>query len=104
MKYADEIGGTTLEGTPGGNIINNWAELNDHFSGWRGDPEPNGFSLWGGVSSKYAEGATGKVTVVQSAEKAAQGGGDVWKNAEKRILESNTEDGIVTDIIYIVGG
>ena len=101
-QLAKEIDGVCLETTNGGRIIDDWPELNNKFPGWAGDPPPNGFDFWGGVSEKYASGVTGDVRVIQTAERAAQGGGYVWKNAEKAVLENSMESGSVTKIINIV--
>lgn len=96
---AAEMGGVTLETTTGGRIADGWEDLS-MFKGWDGDPPPNGYDFWGGLSSKYAKGVTGDVTVVQSASRAAQGGGYVWKNAESSILTTAQENGVVGNITY----
>ncbi|MGB3610369.1 MAG: hypothetical protein WA987_08325 [Cellvibrio sp.] len=101
-NLAREINGVCLETTNGGRIIDDWPELNNKFPGWKGDPPPNGFELWGGISEKYAAGATGDVHVIQTSERAATGGGFVWKNAEKAVLENSLENGVVTKIHYII--
>lgn len=59
-------------------------------------------SCGGGISEKYAAGATGDVHVIQTSERAATGGGFVWKNAEKAVLENSLENGVVTKIHYII--
>jgi uncharacterized protein DUF6861 len=91
---ADELGGVTLEKTPGGRVLDNW----------NSEPElayeNGGKEMWGKVSEKYASGASGKVTVVQTPEKAAQGGGEVWKNHERDILYEGMAEGKVTGIEY----
>lgn len=103
-QYANEMGGVTLETTKGGRIADGWDELGDRFPGWQGDPPPNGHDFWSGLSKSYAEGARGDVSVVQSAEKAAQGGGNIWKGTEKPVLEELQDDGLVGKITYQVVG
>jgi uncharacterized Zn-binding protein involved in type VI secretion len=87
--YAAQEGGTVLEQTPGGRVIDDWPELNAKLS-W----SDGGEELWGGVSSKYAEGLSGKVTAVQSAEKA--GGGYIFKNYELNKVEEGLLSGRIT--------
>lgn len=99
---AAEIGGVTLETTDGGRVADKWEDLKTDFPGWRDDPPPNGYDFWTNLSKKYATEASGDITVVQSAKKAAMGGGDVWKNAEFPVLSQLQEDGVVGDIKYIV--
>ena len=91
---AQEIGGVALETTPGGRVIDDWQLLNESFR-W----EQGGKELWGGISTRYAQGATGKVHVVQSEYKAAQGGGDVWKEFELPELLRQQRRGRVTEIL-----
>src|SRR5690606_42107945 len=44
QQYAESIGGTTLEGTPGGTVINGWDEINKLPWDSKGGPPP-----WSGV-------------------------------------------------------
>lgn len=74
------------------------------FPGWEGDPPPNGYDMWGGLSEKYASGATGDVTVIQTADKAVQGGGYIWKSKEALVLEAGQKTGRVGKITTIVIG
>ncbi len=76
-EIAAERGGLTLEGTKGGKVIDNWEYLNEKLP-W----DNGGKELWGGVSENYTGQLEGKVTVLQTAEKAARGGGDIYKTYE----------------------
>lgn len=103
-SFAEEIGGVTLESTTGGKVVDRWDELGTAFPGWEGSPPPNGHDFWSGLSRKYAEGTSGTVNVVQSAEKAAQGGGGIWKGTEGPVLSTLQDKGVVDDIIFHVVG
>lgn len=76
-EIAAERGGLTLEGTKGGKVIDNWEYLNEKLP-W----DQGGKELWGGVSENYTRQLEGKVTVLQTAEKASRGGGDIYKTYE----------------------
>lgn len=101
--FAEKIGGVTLETTPGGRIIDNWAEVNDKFK-WNadaGDP-PWSSELWGGVSKKYAEAATGQVNLVQTPNKLWDPT-TVWHSQEKPTLDYLQKIGQISDIkIHVV--
>jgi ADP-ribosyl cyclase len=99
---AADMGGVTLETTTGGKVADGWSELGERFPGWKGDPPPNGHDFWSGLSKQYAEGTSGTVNVVQSAERAAQGGGGIWKGTELPALTESQKAGTVDDIIYTV--
>jgi hypothetical protein len=101
LKYARSIGGTTLEGTPGGSVINGWDELKK--LPWNEDkgPPPWSGTLWETISTKFANGATGKVSIVQKAEKLWDQG-TVWHNVEKDIIKRSLRNGKVTDIEIFV--
>jgi uncharacterized Zn-binding protein involved in type VI secretion len=88
-EYAANRGGTTLEQTPGGRVIDDWPDLNTKLPWDKGGEE-----LWGGVSSKYAEGLSGDVVAVQSPAKA--GGGYVFKNYELPKIEEGLVSGRIT--------
>lgn len=96
-EFARQRGGVTLETTAGGRVVDNWDLLNESLP-W----DSGGSDFWGNLSEKYSNGATGIVNVVQTPEKAAQGGGYTWKNREQPVLERLQERGIVTDIIFNV--
>ncbi len=104
QKFAKEIEGVTLETTNGGRIVDEWPELKTSFPGWDKDPPPNGYQFWTGLSEKYAQGASGDINVVQSAKKAAVGGGDIWKGHEYPKIEKLQDQGIVGSISYSVVG
>jgi hypothetical protein len=104
QEYAKGIGGVTLETTPGGRVIDGWDELGKNFPNWEPPPSPCHRELWETASEKYALGASGEVNVVQTAERAASGGGYIWKNVEKDALEGLKADDVISDIVYHVVG
>jgi hypothetical protein len=102
-------GGLTLETTPGGRVVDNWKVdvggkqvdlINQHFpyKNADGSTKPMLETFWGRLSHKYAESARGEVFVVQSPEKAAVGGGDVWKQVELPALKDGLKTGRITQI------
>ena len=91
-EYANSIGGTTLESTPGGSIFNNWDWLNKKFPTWGDGTATDQRRLWGAISSRYAELVNGPVYAVQKDGV----GGYVWNNYELTVLQQR---GI--QIIYI---
>jgi hypothetical protein len=105
-EIAKKIGGTTLEQTIGGQVLDGWDEIGKVFPQWNKEsgsgPPPYGFDLWAGISRKYADGVTGKVTVAQTASRAAVGGGAVWKGAEKNTLEARQRLGLISEIEYVI--
>ena len=101
--FAEKIGGVTLETTPGGRVIDGWKEVNDKFA-WNADsgPPPWSSQLWGGVSKKYAEGATGVVNLIQTPKKLWDPT-TVWHTQEKPTLEYLQEMGQISEIkIHVV--
>ena len=88
-------GKVLLETTKGGRVIDGWEYLNEKMP-W----EQGGKELWGGVSKKYAGTLEGEVSVYQTPEAAARGGGYVFKTYEEPVILENQDRGIVTDIIY----
>lgn len=103
-QMAKSSDGVCLETTNGGRIVDEWKELETRFPGWEGDPPPNGYDMWGGLSEKYAQGASGDVTVIQTPDKAAQGGGYIWKSKEAPVLNAGQKAGRVGKITTIVIG
>jgi hypothetical protein len=102
--FAEKIGGVTLETTPGGRIIDGWDEVNKGYpwNGSKGDPPPWGSDLWGGVSEKYANAASGQVNVVQTPNKLWDPT-TIWHTQEKPTLLYLQEMGQISDInIHVV--
>lgn len=97
QKFADKIGGVTLETSAGGKIIDGWDEVNKGYA-WdsRYGKPPYAKDLWLGVSKKYAEGVTGKVYAVQTTEKLWDTG-TIWHSAEKPIIQDKMKMREVTD-------
>ena len=87
--YANGQGGDVLESTAGGRVIDDWGDLNTKLP-WN----DGGEQLWGGVSSKYAQGLSGDVTALQSPDKV--GGGYVFKNYELPQVKDGLASGRIT--------
>lgn len=96
--FAEEIGGVTLETTPGGRVIDGWDKVNGGFA-WdaKDGPGPWVSDLWKEVSRKYANGVTGDVTVIQTPNKLWDPT-TIWHTQEKPTLAYLQEMGQVHDI------
>ena len=86
--YANGIGGTIMEQTPGGQVFDNWEALQRRYPQWE-DQRP----IWEALSSQYANGAEGIATYVHPNGYV----GKVWANIEKPILEE--KDIIIQEVI-----
>jgi uncharacterized Zn-binding protein involved in type VI secretion len=95
---AKAVGGTTLEQTPGGRVIDGWGELNDTHLPWR----QGGEQVWGGASERYAQGLSGNVRNVQTVTRNGQGGGHTFKTYEQPVLRAGQTDGRITGYSEIV--
>jgi hypothetical protein len=104
QKFAEGINGVTLETTSGGRFIDEWDEVNKGYT-WDaryGDP-PYARDLWKDVSKKYAEGATGNVSAVQSIGKLSDSN-TLWHNVEKPVIQTKMMIGEVSDLdMYKIG-
>ncbi|WP_146171886.1 hypothetical protein [Pseudoduganella armeniaca] len=80
-RIAAKNGKTILERTPGGSVIDGWKLINDVFSWNKNDMAPHGWDLWGEVSAKYSQGASGEIDIIQTADKYP-GGGPTWRGRE----------------------
>ncbi|OWK29802.1 PAAR domain-containing protein [Sphingomonas mucosissima] len=92
---ATRTGGVTLEGTPGGRVIDDWPDLGKKLP-W----DQGGKQLWGGASRNYTKGLSGDVRVLQTPKKAALGGGDIFKEYELPELDKGLRSGRITGITY----
>ncbi len=88
-QYAKAHGGTTLEGTPGGRVIDDWDHLNNALP-W----DKGGEQLWGQTSARYTRGLTGDVEALQSPSKA--GGGYIFRKYELPEIEAGKVTGRIT--------
>ena len=101
-KYAESINGVTLETTAGGRIIDSWDEINVAYPWQKADgPPPHARDLWAGVSKKYAEGVSGHVNAVQTADKL-DAPYTLWHNVEKPIFLDKVSTGEVSGITMYV--
>lgn len=88
-QYATAHGGTTLEGTPGGRVIDDWDHLNTAMP-W----DKGGEQVWGQTSARYTRGLTGDVEALQSPSRA--GGGYVFRKYEMPEIEAGKAAGRIT--------
>lgn len=88
-------GKVIMEETKGGKVIDDWDYMAQKMP-W----EDGGKNVWGGVSENYAKGLEGEVTVYQTPDAAAKGGGYTFKTHEEPIMLENQKNGVVTDITY----
>jgi len=91
-RVAQARGGTTLEQTPGGRVIDDWPLLNERLPWERG-----GEQLWGGTSERYAQGLSGRVTNLQTQERYDAGGGHVFKTYESPQVRAGQTTGRITE-------
>jgi hypothetical protein len=104
QKFAEGIHGVTLETTAGGRIIDEWPDLKSY--NWVKDngPPPHARDLWKAASEKYAEGASGIVNTVQTADKL-DASYTLWHNVEKRVIADRLDTGDVTALnMYVIQG
>jgi hypothetical protein len=89
---ATDRGGMTLEGTRGGKVIDNWDYMNEKMP-W----DEGGEQEWGGASENYTSQLEGNVTALQTPDKAARGGGDIFKTYEWPKVRDGLDSGRITD-------
>ena len=82
--YADSIGGTIMEQTPGGQVFDDWRGLGGMYPEWDKDTPLAQKPIWEALSRQYANGVKGMVTYVHPRGYE----GSVWKNVERPILEN----------------
>lgn len=91
--YANSIGGTIMEQTPGGQVFDNWRGLQGMYPEWDTVTDLNQKPIWDALSSQYANGAEGIATYIHPSTYE----GKVWLNIEKPILEE--KDIIIQEVI-----
>ena len=91
--YANSIGGTIMEQTPGGQVFDNWRGLGGMYPEWDTSTNLAQKPIWDALSSQYANGAEGIATYAHPDGYV----GKVWSNIEKPILEEN--DIIIQEVI-----
>ena len=91
--YANSIGGTIMEQTPGGQVFDNWRGLGGMYPEWDTPTNLAQKPIWDALSSQYANGAEGIATFAHPDGYV----GKVWSNIEKPILEEN--DIIIQEVI-----
>lgn len=85
VDLAVERGGASLESTAGGALIDDWLE-EIPWSEKEGEGPPFRKDLWSLASATYAMQARGEITVIQTPDKNIDGGGNMWKLVEQKIL------------------
>ncbi|WP_075679709.1 T7SS effector LXG polymorphic toxin [Roseburia sp. 831b] len=91
--YANSIGGTIMEQTPGGQVFDNWRGVGGMYPEWDTPTNLAQKPIWDALSSQYANGAEGIATYAHPDGYV----GKVWSNIEKPILEEN--DIIIQEVI-----
>jgi hypothetical protein len=101
IEYANLNGKVVLETTAGGRLVDDWSLLNKALP-WKNGGE----QFWTGISTKYARGTSGDITIVQTPDRALSGtgfdwkGGYVWQNYEKPVIDYYIDTGRVSKINY----
>lgn len=91
--YANSMGGTIMEQTPGGQVFDNWRGLSGMYPEWDTPTNLAQKPIWDALSSQYANGAEGIATYVHPNGYV----GKVWSNIEKPILEE--KDILIQEVI-----
>lgn len=90
-SYIAANGGTIMEMTQGGKVLDGWSWLQEKFPDWHGKQK----WLWIAASEKYASGLSGEVIYFNSTYE-----GDIYLNYELRMLKELYEDNVVTGLVY----
>lgn len=100
-QYAQSIGGTIMEQTPGGQVFNNWSGLGGMYPEWGTNTVLDQKPIWEALSSQYANGASGNVTYAHPSDYV----GNVWEKVELPIIKTKIKKGTVTGIqeVFIDG-
>ncbi len=98
QEYANSIGGTTLEMTQGGSVMNNWNWLKGKYPTWADEQPTDLRPLWKAFSKKYAQGVTGIATYVHPKGEY----GYMWEKVEYKTLKINMLAGIVDEIREVI--
>ena len=100
--YANGIGGTIMEQTPGGQVFDNWEALRRRYPEWDTKTALDQSPIWKALSAQYAREASGEVTYVHIIKDGEPYYGRVWKKIEEPILTQNLWNGKVTDISEVI--
>ncbi|MFO0609829.1 MAG: PAAR domain-containing protein [Polyangiales bacterium] len=93
-RLARAAGGTTLEQTPGGRVIDDWPLLNKRYLPW----EEGGEAVWGGASERYAQGLSGQVRNVQTTQRYVEKGGYTFQTYERPQVRGGQTSGRITGV------
>lgn len=96
--YADGIGGTIMEQTPGGRVFDNWKGLQGMYPEWNTNTMLDQKPIWEAMSSQYAKGACGSVKYVHPEGYI----GTVWKETELPIVMERMRNGLVDEISEVI--
>lgn len=86
IDLGQELGGISLESTPGGCLIDDWQIEGIPWSKKEGEGPPFLQDLWRLASATFALQAEGDITAIQTPDKALSGGGEMWLRVERNIL------------------
>ena len=93
MNYANKINGTTMEGTRGGQVFDDWNWLGNQFPEWDSKNILDQQPIWRALSEEYANGASGMVYYVHPEDYT----GKIWSKVELPIIEKKIKTGNVID-------
>lgn len=96
IDVGQERQGISLESTPGGCLMDDWALEGIPWSEREGEGPPFLKDLWQLMSATYAMQAEGEITVVQTPAKHREGGGEMWRLVERKILLAKIKQRRVT--------
>lgn len=96
IDVGQEREGISLESTAGGCLMDDWALEGIPWSEREGEGPPFLKDLWQLMSATYAMQAEGEITVVQTPAKHREGGGEMWRLVERKILLAKIKQRRVT--------
>ena len=91
--YANSIGGTIMEQTPGGQVFDSWRGLEGMYPEWGNGSSLDQKLIWEALSRQYANGVEGTATYIHPNGYE----GKVWLEIERAILEE--KDIIIEEVI-----
>lgn len=96
IDLGQERDGISLESTSGGCLMDDWKLEGIPWNKDYGDGPPFTQDLWSLLSASYAMQAEGEITIVQTPAKHQEGGGEMWRLVERKVLLAKIAQGTVT--------